>query len=66
MSERRHPTRSRWAPWWANVVPIVVANLVRQALAPPGEVDEGTSVGIFTLTALAIVVVVTGLHRMRR
>ena len=65
MNEPRDPTRSRWAPWWAYVVPIVVLNYLRIALVPPGEVGDAASVALFVATTIVVAAVVTVLHRAR-
>ena len=65
MTERRDTTRSRWAPWWAYLVPIVLLNYLRIALVPPGEVGDAASVALFVATTLAVAAVVTALHRAR-
>jgi hypothetical protein len=65
MTEPRNPTRGRWAPWWAYVIPILVVNYLRQVLVPPDEVGDAVSVGLFAATTAVIAVVVTALHRRR-
>ena len=65
MTERHDTTRSRWAPWWAYLVPIVLLNYLRIALVAPGEVGEAASVALFVATTLAVAAVVTALHRAR-
>jgi hypothetical protein len=66
MTEHRATTPSRWAPWWAYLVPILVVNYLRIALLPPGEVGDGASVALFVVTTLAVAAVVTAVHRARR
>ncbi|HSI31010.1 MAG TPA: hypothetical protein VK951_06755 [Miltoncostaeaceae bacterium] len=65
MTELHDTTRSRWAPWWAYLVPIVLLNYLRIALVPPGEVGDAASVALFVATTLAVAAVVTALHRAR-
>jgi hypothetical protein len=65
MTEHRETTRSRWAPWWAYLVPILVLNYLRIALLPPGEIGDAASVALFVVTTLAVAAVVTAVHRGR-
>ena len=63
MTRSTRARRSRWAPWWAYLVPIVAVNYLRQALAAPDEVGDLVSVALFAATTIAVVVVVTTLQR---
>lgn len=66
MNERRDTTPSRWAPWWAYLVPILALNYLRLALLPPGETGgDAVSVALVAAITLVVVVVVTALHRAR-
>ena len=65
MSEPRSTIRSRWAPWWAYLVPILVLNYLRIALVPPDEVGDAVSVALFVVVTLAVAAVVTAVHRAR-
>ena len=65
MNEPLNTTPSRWAPWWAYVVPVLALNYLRVALLPPGEVGDAVSVALFAATTIAVVAVVTVLHRAR-
>jgi hypothetical protein len=65
MTESRNNRRSRWAPWWAYLVPILALNYLRIALLPPGDVGDAVSVALFAATTVAVVVVVTALDRAR-
>jgi hypothetical protein len=66
MTRSRTPRGRRWAPWWAYLVPILAVNDLRIALVPPGDVGDAVSVALFAATTLAVAVVVTALHRLRR
>jgi len=46
MSEPRVTGRSRWAPSWAYLVPILALNSLRQVVLPPGEAGDAISVAI--------------------
>jgi hypothetical protein len=46
MTECRETTRSRWAPWWAYLVPILVLNYLRIALLPPGDIGDAASIAL--------------------
>jgi hypothetical protein len=63
MTESRNNRRSRWAPWWAYLVPILALNYLRIALLPPGDVGDAVSVALFAATTV-VVVVVTLVHRI--
>ena len=65
MTERHDTPRSRWAPWWAYLVPIVLLNYLRIAVVPPREVGDAASIALFVATTLAVAAVVTALHRAR-
>jgi hypothetical protein len=64
MTQVRSSRRSRWAPWWAYLVPILAINYLRIALVPPGDVGDAVSVALFAATTLAVAVVVTAVHRL--
>jgi hypothetical protein len=62
----REPTASRWAPWWAYLVPILGLNYLRLAVLPPDETGgDAVSIALVAAITAAVVVVVTGLHRAR-
>jgi hypothetical protein len=65
MSEPRVTSRSRWAPWWAYLVPILALNYLRQIVLPPGEVGDAISVAIAVAIVIAVIAVVTAAHRSR-
>jgi hypothetical protein len=65
MTDTGRPTVSRWAPWWAYVVPIVAFNWLRQALVPPAEVGDAVSVALFAATTAVVMLLVTMVHRVR-
>ena len=60
-----NPHASRWAPWWAYLVPVLAVNYLRQVLVPPGEAGDAVSVALFAVTTIAVVLVVTAMHRLR-
>ena len=57
---------SRWAPWWAYVVPLVGINQLRQALIAPSDVGDAVSVALFATTAILVALAVTVLYRLLR
>jgi hypothetical protein len=63
MTESRNTRPSRWAPWWAYLVPILALNYPRIALLPPGDAGDAVSVALFAATTV-VVVVVTLVHRI--
>jgi len=65
MTDTGRPTGSRWAPWWAHVVPIVALNWLRQALVPPADVGDAVSVALFAATTAVVMLLVTMAHRVR-
>ena len=65
MTDGHNPHASRWAPWWAYLVPLLALNYLRQVLVPPGDAGDAVSVALFAATTVAVIAVVTVLHRMR-
>jgi hypothetical protein len=66
MNEPRHTPASRWAPWWAYLVPILALNYLRLVVLPPDETGgDAVSVALAAAITLAVVLVVTALHRAR-
>jgi hypothetical protein len=65
MTDAHDPQGSRWAPWWAYLVPLLALNYLRQLLVPPGEAGDAVSVALFAATTVAVVLVVTAVHRFR-
>jgi hypothetical protein len=57
---------SRWAPWWACVVPVAGINQFRQVLISPSDAGDAVSVALFATTALVVALVVTVLYRQLR
>ena len=66
MTQSTRSRRSRWAPWWAYLVPILAVNYLRQALVARDQVGDLVSVALFAATTVAVVVVVTTLQRALR
>jgi hypothetical protein len=65
MTELHNRDASRWAPWWAYLVPVLAVNYLRQVLVPPGEAGDAVSVALFAATTIAVALVVTAMHRSR-
>jgi hypothetical protein len=65
MTDGHNPHASRWAPWWAYLVPLLAVNYLRQLLVPPGEAGDAVSVALFVVTTGAVVLAVTAMHRLR-
>jgi hypothetical protein len=57
---------SRWAPWWAYVVPILALNYLRQVLISPDDLGDAANVAMFVGLTLAVAAVVTVVHRHRQ
>lgn len=55
---------SRWAPWWAYLVPTLGINQLRQALIAPSDVGDAVSVALAATTTILVVLVVTILYRL--
>ena len=66
MNNSRTPAPSRWAPWWAYLIPILAVNYLRQALVPPGDVGDLVSVTLVATTTAVVATVVTALYRLLR
>lgn len=61
-----HATVSRWAPWWAYVVPILGINYLRQVLISPADAGDVLSVALFAVITALVIVVVTAAYRLLR
>lgn len=66
MTDAHDPMAPRWAPWWAYLVPVLAVNYLRQVLVPPGDAGDAISIALFAVTTIAVILVVTALHRLRR
>ena len=64
MTDSHDPHASRWAPWWAYLVPVLAVNYLRQLLVPPGEAGDAVSVALFAATTVTVILVVTAMHRL--
>jgi len=62
----RSAVPSRWAPWWAYLVPVVGMNQLRQATIAPSDVGDAVSVALFATTTILVALVVTVLYRLLR
>jgi hypothetical protein len=62
MNAPRDGGRSRWAPCWAYLAPILALNYLRQALLSPGEAGDAVNVAPFAATTIVVAVVVTAVH----
>jgi hypothetical protein len=62
----RSAVASRWAPWWAYLVPVVGINQLRQAMIAPSDVGDAVSVALFATTTILVALVVTVLYRLLR
>jgi hypothetical protein len=65
MNRSRIATPSRWAPWWAYLIPMLALNYLRQVILPPDEVGEAASVALALAIVAAAAALVTAVHRAR-
>jgi hypothetical protein len=65
MSQTPAPEPSRWAPWWAYLIPMLALNYLRQVVLPPDRVGGALSAALAIAIVAAVAVVVTALHRAR-
>jgi hypothetical protein len=65
VSSARRGTGSRWAPWWAYVVPILALNYLRQVVISPDDVGDAANVAMFVALTLVVAAVVTLVHLRR-
>jgi hypothetical protein len=66
MTSSSSASSSRWAPWWAYVIPVLAVNYLRQLALPPAEVGDIVSVALFAAITVLVVVAVTTAYRRSR
>jgi hypothetical protein len=65
LPDRRRPP-ARWAPWWAYVIPIVVANQLRTWLLAPAGLAAWAQIVLGVLSIAAVAALVTVVYRAIR
>jgi hypothetical protein len=66
MNHPRVTPPSRWAPWWAYLVPLVAINQLRQIAFPPSDAGVPVTVALLLATGALVVVTVTAGYRLLR